>query len=111
MAGAVGLSEDSAAKTGIETVSGTGLSRNAYPMFRHSSEVKVKLVFNRRGGVVIGGQVAAIYGVAKRVVLIALAIQQRLVVHDLMKRAHCAHPLQSGVPAHNPIVMAVEKIQ
>jgi len=109
--GSVGLTEDEAAKTGMETLSGIGISRNAYPMFKHSCEVKVKLRFERRSRAVVGGQVVGTQGVAERVDLIALAIQQRLEADDLARLAHCAHPTQSGVPAHNPIVMAAEKIE
>ena len=109
--GCVGLGTHAMAKEGIETISATGISRNAYPMFGHSAEVRVKLTFHRRQRVLIGGQVAGTHGVAERIDLIALGIQQRLTAADLVKLAHCAHPLQSGVPAHNPIVMAAEKIE
>lgn len=106
--GTAGIREEDAAKAGMHTVSGTGVSRDAYPMFENSSEVKVRLLFQRENMVVLGGQVAGMHGVAERLDLIALAIRQRLNATDLAELNHCAHPLQSGVPAHNPIVMAAE---
>ena len=109
--GATGLREEEAAEVGMKVVTGTGVSRNAYPMFKASREVTVKLVFDRGSEVVIGGQVAGTQGVAERMDLISLAIHQRLKIGDLATLQHCAHPLQSGVPAHNPIVMAAEDAQ
>jgi len=106
--GAAGLREEDAAKAGVDVVTGTGVCRDSYPMFRDSTEVKVELVFDRREQIAIGGQVAGMQGVAERLDLIALAIHQRLKAADLVRLNHCAHPLQSGVPAHNPIVMAAE---
>jgi len=106
--GAAGLREEDAAQAGIETFTGTGVSRDAYPMFEGSNPVTVKLVFNRANRQLIGGQVVGRRAVAERVDLIALAIHNRLQVEAIAKLQHCAHPLQSGVPAHNPIVMAAE---
>ena len=109
--GATGLREEEAAEVDMKVVTGTGVSRNAYPMFNDSREVTVKLVFERASEVVIGGQVAGTQGVAERTDLIGLAIHQRLKMGDLASLQHCAHPVQSGVPAHNPIVMAAEDAQ
>jgi len=106
--GAVGIREEDAAEAGMAVITGTGVSRSSYPMFTGSHEVRVKLVLNRENLVVVGGQVAGTQAVAERIDLISLAIQQRLEAGDLAKMHHCAHPLQSGVPAHNPIVMAAE---
>ena len=106
--GAAGIREEDAGQVGMDVVTGVGVSRDAYPMFSGSREVKVKLVFDREDLVVVGGQVAGAQGVAERLDLIALAIHQRLKPADLAALNHCAHPLQSGVPAHNPIVMAAE---
>jgi len=106
--GTAGIREEDAAKAGMNVISGTGASWDAYPMFKDSREVKVKLLFGRENMVVVGGQVAGMQGVAERLDLIALAIHHRLKATDLAELNHCAHPLQSGVPAHNPIVMAAE---
>jgi NADH oxidase (H2O2-forming) len=106
--GSTGIREEDAVQAEMDVVPGIGLSRSAYPMFPDSGEVKVKLVVERESGVVVGGQVAGSQGVAERLDLIALAIHQRLDAADLIKLNHCAHPVQSGVPAHNPIVMAAE---
>lgn len=106
--GAAGIREEDAAKTGMNVVAGVGTSRDAYPMFKDSRELKVELLFDRKDMVVVGGQVAGMRGVAERLDLMALAIRQRLKATDLVQLNHCAHPLQSGVPAHNPIVMAAE---
>jgi len=106
--GAVGVREEDAKAAGIETVSGTGASTDAYPMFKESHEVTVKLVFSRQAQQIIGGQVAGTSAVAERIDLIALAIRQKLKAADLVRLNHCAHPVQSGVPAHNPIIMAAE---
>lgn len=106
--GSTGIREEDAAEADMAVVTGTGVSRTAYPMFPDSNEVKVKLVVDRTEKTVVGGQVAGTQGVAERLDLIALAIQQRLKAADLVKLNHCAHPVQSGVPAHNPIVMAAE---
>jgi len=106
--GAAGIREEDAARAGMNVVVGTGVSWDAYPMFKDSREVKVKLLFDRKDMSLLGGQVAGMQGVAERLDLIALAIHQRLKATDLTQLNHCAHPLQSGVPAHNPIVMAAE---
>mgnify|MGYP002641839974 CR=1 FL=1 len=106
--GSTGLREEDAVAAGFGVVIGTGVSRSAYPMFPESREVKVKLVVERSSETILGGQVAGYQGIAERLDLIALAIQQRLGATDLAKLGHCAHPVQSGVPAHNPIVMAAE---
>lgn len=106
--GSTGIREEEASKAGMTVVTGIGISRSAYPMFSSSREVKVKLVIDRLTKTILGGMVAGPEGVAERLDLIALAIQQRLKVNDLITLNHCAHPVQSGVPAHNPIVMAAE---
>ena len=107
--GSSGIRVEEANNAGIETITGTGISKSAYPMFTElSKEVKVQLVFRKNNGVVIGGQVIGYTGIAERLDLIAFAIHNKHTYKEIALLHHCAHPVQSGVPAHNPIVMAAE---
>jgi len=106
--GAAGIREEDAAKAGMKVVAGMAASWDAYPMFEKHHEGKVKLLFDRGNMIVIGGQIAGMQCVAERLDLLALAIRQKIKATDLAELNHCAHPLQSGVPAHNPFVIAAE---
>jgi len=106
--GSAGILEEEAASAGMLTFSGTGVSRNAYPMFEHSREVKVKLLFETSTRRLLGGQVAGVEGIAERIDLISMAVRHRLTADEVARLNHCAHPVQTGVPAHNPVVMAAE---
>ena len=48
--GSVGIREEDAAEADMEVMTGTGVSRNSYPMFTDSREVRVKLVFRADDG-------------------------------------------------------------
>ncbi len=108
--GSVGLTEEATQKQGIKTISSEAVSRDAYPMFDSSEPVRVKLICRAEDQRVIGGQISGMHGIAERIDFIALAIQSEMTAEKLATLAYCAHPLQTGVPAENPIVMAAEKI-
>lgn len=82
--GAAGLTENQAQQVGFRTVSGTitGTTRAEY--FPGRKEIRVKIIAEPYMGRVMGAQIVGGEGVAQRVNMLSIAIQNEMTVRQLM---------------------------
>ena len=107
--GAAGLTEEAARKEGFDVVVGYGESFNRHPVgLPGSAKTKVKLIFGRESGVILGGQIAGGLEVGEAVNLIALAIQNNMTAVELDTIQIGTHPLLTSAPTTHPIILAAE---
>jgi len=68
----------------------------------------MKLIGDKKGGWIVGGQVAGGNPVTDKVDLITMAIQYGLTIEDLTRFSYSAQPYQSFFLANNLLVAAAE---
>ncbi len=107
--GAAGLTEEMAKKEGFEVVIGYGENFNRHPAkMPDATKTKVKLIFARESGTVLGGQVAGGREVGEMVNLIAMAIQNNLTASEMDTLQIGTHPLLTSAPTMPPLIAAAE---
>ncbi len=107
--GSAGLTEQSAKKEGFEIVSGVAQGVDKHPgTLAGASKVKVKLIFSRKSGIILGGQVAGGMSCGEMINIIGMAIQQRVSYTDLETLQMATHPCLTSAPTMYPIVLAAE---
>jgi len=70
------------------------------------SELKVKLVFADRSGIIPGGQASGGPSVGELINMIALAIQKKVTVRELDMLQIATHPLLTAAPTVHPVINA-----
>ena len=107
--GSAGLTENSAGKESFEIVIGNAQGADKHPAtLPGASNVKVKLIFSRRSGIILGGQVAGGISCGEMINLIGLAIQKRMSSTELETLQIATHPFLTSVPTMYPIVIAAQ---
>ncbi|AIG98855.1 MULTISPECIES: FAD-dependent oxidoreductase [Archaeoglobus] len=107
--GAAGLTEEMAKKEGFEVVAGYGESLNRHPAsIPGAAKTKVKLIFAKESGVILGGQVTGRYEVGEMVNQIAMAIQNNLTASEIDTLQIGTHPLLTSAPTTPPVILAAE---
>jgi len=71
-----------------------------------ASELKVKLIFSDRSGIMLGGQVSGGPSVGELINTIALAIQKKVTVRELDMLQIATHPLLTPAPTVHPLINA-----
>lgn len=107
--GRTGITEKEAKAEGIDCVSNVirHLSRAFY--YPGRSDIKVKLVADRKTGLLLGAQMAGREGVAKRVDVFATAITARMTVHQIRNLDLGYAP--PFAPVYDPILIAADELQ
>jgi NADPH-dependent 2,4-dienoyl-CoA reductase/sulfur reductase-like enzyme len=108
--GGTGFTEKIAKDRGFDIISAIGETTTRFPIIPGAKKVLVKLIADKKTGLLIGGQVVAGEGVPGKIDTLSLAIQNKNTVKDLFQFSYCAQPFQSFFPASNAIVQAAEKI-
>ncbi|MBO8178870.1 MAG: FAD-dependent oxidoreductase [Archaeoglobus sp.] len=107
--GAAGLTEEAARKEGFEVVAGYAESFNRHPSSIPGGTVtRVKLVFAKESGTILGGQVAGGAEVGEMVNMIAMAIQNHLTASEIDTLQIGTHPLLTSAPTMPPLIIAAE---
>lgn len=83
VAGMTGLSLKQARRDGIDADAVVVHKENHASYYPNSKVVSVMLVYERKSGVILGGQVAGYEGVDKRLDVLATAAASKLTIHDL----------------------------
>jgi len=105
--GSAGLTEQSARKEGFEIVSGVAQGMDKHPgTLTGASKVQVKLIFSRKSGIILGGQVAGGMSCGEMINVIGMAIQQRVSSTELETLQMATHPYLTSAPTMYPIVLA-----
>jgi len=107
--GAAGLTEEAARREGFEVVVGYAENFNRHPSsIPGATKTKVKLVFAKESGTILGGQVAGGAEVGELVNVIAMAIQNHLTASEIDTLQIGTHPLLTSAPTAPPLIIAAE---
>jgi pyruvate/2-oxoglutarate dehydrogenase complex dihydrolipoamide dehydrogenase (E3) component len=107
--GSAGLTQNSAAKEGFEIVTGTTETVDKHPpTLSGASRIKVKLIFSKNSGIILGGQVAGGITCGEIINLIGVAIQKRMSFAELETLQMATHPFLTSAPTVYPIALAAQ---
>jgi pyruvate/2-oxoglutarate dehydrogenase complex dihydrolipoamide dehydrogenase (E3) component len=107
--GSAGLTENSAKNEGFEIVTGTAEGVDKHPVtLPGANKIKVKLIFSKRSGIILGGQVAGGTSCGEIINLIGVAIQKRMSFAELETLQMATHPYLTSAPTVYPIVVAAQ---
>jgi pyruvate/2-oxoglutarate dehydrogenase complex dihydrolipoamide dehydrogenase (E3) component len=102
-----GMTCRTCAKEGFRFVSATAIAPDRHPgMLPGASDMKVKLVFADRSGIILGGQICGGPSVGELINVVALAIQKKVTVRELDMLQIATHPLLSAAPTVHPLINA-----
>ncbi|MGB9858126.1 MAG: FAD-dependent oxidoreductase [Dictyoglomaceae bacterium] len=105
-----GLTENSAKREGFEVVVGLVDGIDKHPgTLPGVNKTKVKLIFSRYSGVLLGGQVAGGSSFAELINLIGIAIQQRMTASELVTLQMATHPYLTCAPTVYHVVVAAQE--
>ena len=109
--GSAGLTEDSAKKEGFEIVAGVVNGTDKHPStLPRAHSIKIKLIFSRQSGILLGGQVAGGMSCGEIINLIGTAIQKRMSFTELETLQMATHPYLTSSPTAYPIVLAAQDV-
>ncbi|MDP8233806.1 MAG: FAD-dependent oxidoreductase, partial [Candidatus Saelkia tenebricola] len=107
--GSAGLTENSAQKEGFEIVTGVFEGIDKHPStLPGASKIKVKLIFSKQSGIILGGQVFGGMSCAEMINLIGIAIQKRMLCVELETLQMATHPYLTSAPTVYPLVLAAQ---
>ena len=107
---ATGLTEESAAKEGFETISATVDSRSKHAMIPGMKPWKIKLVFDRETEKLIGGQIVShAIAPAREIDTVTAFILSGRTIRDLTTFTSACNPDISSEPSAEPITVAAEQ--
>jgi NADPH-dependent 2,4-dienoyl-CoA reductase/sulfur reductase-like enzyme len=103
----VGLTEREAAGLDLDVVAATIESTSRAGYYPGAAPIKVKVVAERPGGRLVGGQIVGAEGAAKRIDVLATAIWNRMTVDDVASLDLSYAPPFS--PVWDPVLIAARK--
>jgi len=107
--GSAGLTEKNARYEGFEIVTGTAEGTDKHPStLPGANKIKVKLIFSKYSGTILGGQVAGGISCGEIINLIGVAIQKRVSFPELETLQMATHPYLTSAPTVYPIVVAAQ---
>ena len=107
---ATGLTETDARRHGIETVSAVVDSRSKHGMIPGMQPWKIKLVFEKKSQVLIGGQIVShTVGPSREIDAVSALILGRKTIGDLTTFTSACNPDISSEPSAEPITIAAEQ--
>jgi NADPH-dependent 2,4-dienoyl-CoA reductase/sulfur reductase-like enzyme len=107
--GMAGLTEKSARECGYDVVIGQAESPNRHPGgMPGMAKMKVKLVFNKKSGEIIGGQVRGGYSAGELANTISACIQKKMTADDIATFQLGTHPAVTASPIAYQLVNAAE---
>ncbi|MBD3246671.1 MAG: pyridine nucleotide-disulfide oxidoreductase [Candidatus Omnitrophica bacterium] len=110
--GSAGLTEQNARQEGFEIAVGNAQGFDKHPKsIAGAQQTRVKLIFSRRSGILMGGQVAGGVSAGELINVIGLAIQQRISATELETFQMATHPCLTSAPTKYPIVLAAQDVR
>ncbi len=95
---------------GFRIVTATAVAPDRHPgVLPGAHEMKVKLVFADRSGILLGGQLSGGLSVGELINMIALAIQKKVTVRELDMMQIATHPLLTSAPTVHPMINAAHQ--
>jgi NADH oxidase (H2O2-forming) len=109
--GSAGLTEGTAKKENFEVVIGEANGIDKHPgTLPGANKIKVKLIFSRQSGILMGGQVSGGISAGEVINIIGLAIQQRVSATELETLQIATHPYLTSAPTMYPIIVAAQQV-
>ncbi len=107
---AAGLSSKAAADAGIDFIVGEVTAPNRHPGHLPGAipNMKVKLIFRKDDGIIIGGHVSGGEAAADMVNIVAGAIQAHLTAEQMAVMQYATHPLLTASPLSYHVMLAAE---
>ena len=107
--GSAGLTENNAKKEGFEVVTSTVSGRDKHPgTLPGAKDIKLKLIFSKGSGIILGGQVAGGISCGEIINLIGVAIQKRVSFVELETLQMATHPYLTSAPTVYPVTIAAQ---
>jgi len=107
--GTAGHTENSARREGFEIIVGNFEGVDKHPStMPGASKIKVKLVFSKQSGIILGGQVAGRMSAAELINAMGIAIQKRVSLTELETLQMATHPYLTAAPTMYPLVLAAQ---
>jgi len=107
--GSAGLTENTARKENFEIVIGSAEGIDKHPgTLPGACEGKVKLIFSKKSGIILGGQVSCGMSCAQAINIIGTAIQKRMSATELETLQIATHPYLTSSPTMYPIILAAQ---
>lgn len=109
--GATGLNEKTAKDVGLKIVVGESESPNHHPgALPNTENIKVKLIFSKSSGKLLGGQVSGPESVGEMINILALAIQKEATIYNFDTLQIATHPLLTAAPTIYPLITAAQSV-
>ncbi len=106
---AAGLTESEAKRQCFEYVAGEAEAKDMHPgCLPGSSDLKVKMLFSRDSGVLLGCQTIGGKTIGELINLAGFAIQNNATVSEISTLQIGTHPLLTPAPTNHPFVLAAE---
>ena len=107
--GTAGHTENSAKREGFEIVVGNFESIDKHPStLPGAKKIKIKLIFSKRSGIILGGQVSGGASAGELINAIGIAIQKRVSLTELETLQMATHPYLTSAPTMYPLVLAAQ---
>ncbi|HBE88816.1 MAG TPA: pyridine nucleotide-disulfide oxidoreductase [Elusimicrobia bacterium] len=104
-----GLTEETARREGFEIVTGTAEGMDKHPgSMPGAAKVKLKLVFSRHSGLLMGGQVSGGVSCGELINVVGVAVQTGMSVSELETLQVATHPWLTSAPTGYPITTAAQ---
>ncbi len=109
--GSAGLTEKSARDENFEIVvcSIDGVDKHPASL-PGSHKGKIKLIFSKQSGIILGGQVSCGMSCAQMINIIGIAIQKRMSATELETLQVATHPYLTSAPTMYPIILAAQDV-
>jgi NADPH-dependent 2,4-dienoyl-CoA reductase/sulfur reductase-like enzyme len=97
-------------KEGFRYVTATATAPDRHPgTLPGAKELKVKLIFADRSGIILGGQMSGGPSVGELVNTVALAIQKKVTVREIDMMQIATHPMLTSSPTVHPLINAAHQ--
>jgi len=107
--GSAGLTEKTAREEHFETVTGIVDGVDKHPAsLPGACKGKVKLIFSKQSGIILGGQVSCGMSCAQMINLVGIAIQKRMSCTELETLQIATHPYLTSAPTMYPLILAAQ---
>ncbi|MDD4995759.1 MAG: FAD-dependent oxidoreductase [Patescibacteria group bacterium] len=109
--GSAGLTEKTARDEGFEIVVGSIDGVDKHPAtLPGACKGKIKLIFSKQSGIILGGQVSCGMSCAQMINVIGIAIQKRMSCTELETLQIATHPYLTSAPTMYPIILAAQDV-
>ncbi len=107
--GSAGLTENSASKEGFQIITGLVDGADKHPAtLPGGNKIKIKLIFSKQSGIILGGQVAGGASCGEMINIIGMAVQKRVSLTELETLQMATHPYLTAAPTMYPLVLAAQ---